>query len=184
MLREVPAPPREFGPSTRHPTILAASSGGVYLREDDTLRKVAEGRLMSVGQSHAVVEQCDSPFDCRTVWFDIDTWEVETELQTPKVQNPFFLFLMTTSPDASHAFVFDYTDAGGPIGSLWDLQNGSVVVDGLNEDFFGVFSPGSRYGASFLRSGDLLIVDTLTGNMVEWDIPGRNPGVQLVFVES
>ena len=182
LLKELQAPPSGFGPAAPHPDVIGASSGGVFLREGDQLTRVADGRLISVIQTHAVVEQCESPFDCEVIWFKLDSWEVDTSIRSPQVQNPYFLYLMVASPNAKFAFVYDYSDQSTS-GALWNLETGEAEFDGFIEEGAG-FSADGRFAAGFLRTGKVAIIDTETGELVEVDLPGVQGYGRVVFAPA
>lgn len=179
LLSERQAPPTGFGPAPAHPVVIGASSGGVFVRDGDQITKVADGRLISVIQTHAVIEQCESPFDCEVLWFKLDSWEADTSIRTPQIENPYFLFLMVASPNAKYAFVYDYSDASTS-GALWNLETGEAEFHGFTEEGAG-FSADGRFAAGFFRSGNVAIIDTDTGELVEVDLPGVSGYGRIVF---
>ena len=178
-IREVPAPTVMFGPNSVHPEILGSPAGGVFLFVDDRLERVADGRLMTVTTRHAVVEQCSTPFDCETVWLDRSTWQVDSKIRTPEIQNPFFLFGMAVSPDGKRAFIPDFQTGRG---MLWNLETGESEHDGFVEG--GSFSPDSRFAAGMVQSGKVMIIDTETGQVAEWQRPGSNWYARVLFVAN
>ncbi len=182
VIRELEAPSSIFGPAPSHPEIIGATSGGVFSYSGDEISKVADGRLMSVTDSHAVVEQCESPFSCGTFWLSLDSWEPDRTIITPQVGNPYFLFLMVVSPGSKYAFVFDYENDRDP-GQIWNLTTGEPEHQGFAEEGI-AFSPDGRFAAGVLRQGGLAVIDLESGERVDVDLPGARGFGRIVFAPA
>lgn len=183
MISEVASPRPGFGPAPIHPHILGASSGGVFVRNGDETDRVSDGLLVAVTPTHAVVELCETPFECAPIWLDRETWQVDPDIRPPPISNTYYYFAMVVSPDGKRALVPDF-EAGD--GFLWNLETGEKEVGGIGArtrfSEGGAFSPDGRYAAATANNGRLTIVDTETGELVEWDRARNSYFSRVVFI--
>lgn len=180
LIREIEGTANNYGPpSSLHPTIVASPSGGIFEGEPDDLERVADGRLLAVSEVHAVVEQCETPFDCEVVWIRRDSWDRDAAVLVPPVRTTSYLWGMTASNDGKRVFVPDFRTG---LGIIWNLQTGEVESELFVEG--ATFSPDSRYVAGALRSGNLAVLDLETGEVAEWDVPGNNFYGGVLFVPA
>lgn len=161
MLHEVSAPGNSFVSSPIHPLISSAPSGGVFAGSEETLQRVADGRLLAVTPSHAVVQQCDSPFDCAINWLSLATWQVDANIRSPEILDHLLGFTLLASPDGERVVVVDPSSGTS---SVWNLKTGLADFVGLRKG--AAFSPDSRYLAATTDQNLLVLVDLETGDTV------------------
>ena len=121
------------GPYQGAPGLVQHPGGGLYRLEDGGYRRVAQGRVVALGERLAVVEQCDADLVCQTRWYDTETAAVVGFPAPPPPSDRGFVQLIGGDRWLIH---FDWRDGSG---ELIDVGSGRPVRTLDDEAIVGPF---------------------------------------------
>lgn len=160
------------------PDLTGTPGGGVFLREGDSYRRVADGQLVAASDAYILTETCTQPTQCQLHWIDRSTWQSVNRALPADQDRPGLIrpgaFL---SPGGR---MLGYTASPGQ-GRLFDVGR-SRSIPSIADPSSMVASPDGRFVAT-PEAGRVQVYDTETGAIHDL-VLGLVAASRVVFVPT
>ena len=170
--------------------IVSTDDGGIYARDDNTLTRVSEGRVLAANTESALVRRCDEQLNCTTNWYDTETWG-QLVYAEPNLGQDFWL----TGIDKSGRRLLTVSFSTGFDIQIIDVASGQwLVTVQIPEDGAAIFAPALAFPAispngrwvfnpASRLDDQQFIIDLDSDGLNRFEVSIPNVGSSAVFID-